>query len=281
MYPKHFIERFWESEQKNQLFVVMPFDDFVDTKFEIINKAAKQIGFEGAFRVGIETEANSINDRIFDGIANSKMILFDLSDDSRTNEINPNVTYELGIANVMREPFDIVLIRKQSDKTATLPFDIQGLHTNFFEKNLSEEFIQEKVSSAMKDQEWHRSKRVKVAAESLDDNGLALMDRIGWWPTGYNHFNSKGYPAEMRMSLLRLIDLGIVRFACESYKDHRGFEYAYHWTPFGYAVMKYLGIEQITEEEFKKRPEYPEAVKQVQAFIENKKKTFGEQAQNR
>ncbi len=277
MYPKHFVESFWESEQKNQLFALMPFDDYVEKKFEIIDKAAKKIGFEKGFRVGIETEANSINDRILDGIANSKMIIADLSDDSRTGDTSLNVMYELGIANAIREPFDIVIyaIGKNPEKILKLPFDIRNLHINF-EKELSEEFIQKIVSSAMKNQEWHKSKRVKVAAESIDENGLALMNKIGWWPTGYNHFNSKGYPAEMRMSLLRLIDLGIVRFACESYKGHSGFEYAYHWTPFGYAVMKYLGIEQITEEEFEKRSEYPEAVKQRDTFFESKKKILGE-----
>jgi len=101
MYPKHFVESFWESEQKNQLFVVMAFDGLEDTKFKIIDTAAKALGFENAFRVGLETEANSITDRILDSIANSKMIIFDLSADSRTNEINPNVLYELGIANAI------------------------------------------------------------------------------------------------------------------------------------------------------------------------------------
>lgn len=34
MYPKHFFERFWESEQKNQLFVCMPFHNNCDERFE-------------------------------------------------------------------------------------------------------------------------------------------------------------------------------------------------------------------------------------------------------
>lgn len=272
MYPKHFIERFWEGEQKNQLFVVMPFDDSLDKKFESINNAAKKIGFEKAFRAGTETEANSINDWIFDGIANSKMILFDLSDDSRTKGINPNVTYELGIANTMREPFDIVLIRKESDKVPKLPFDIQGLHINFFETDISEDFIQRIVGSTMKNQEWHKSKRVKAAAESIDENGLSLMYTIGRRSKGFNHFHSGGLTAEKKMSLLRLIDLGIARFACEVYKYPKGFENAYHWTDFGYQVMKHLGIEQMTDKEFEKLPEYADAVKQRDAFIENKKK---------
>lgn len=276
MYPKHFFERFWEGEQKNQLFVGMAFDDSVDSRFSTIDKAAKSLKFDKAFRVGLETEANSINDRIFDSIANSKMLLFDLSDDTRTKEINHSVIYESGIASAIREPFDIVLIRKKSDNKSKLPFVIQGLHINFFEGKLAEDFIKRIVESALKNQEWHKSKRVRVAAESIDENGLSLMYSIGCRPKGFNHFHSTGWKAEKKMSLLRLIDLGIVRFACVCYSGHKGFENAYHWTSFGYEVMKHLKIKQMTEEEFKKRPEYPEAVKQRDKFYENKNKILGE-----
>ena len=91
MYPKHFFERFWESEQKNQIFIGLPFDGEVNKVFNTIDEASKELDFEKAFRVGIETEANSINDRIFDAISNSKILIFDLSDDTRTKEINHNV----------------------------------------------------------------------------------------------------------------------------------------------------------------------------------------------
>ena len=272
MYPKHFFERYWEGEQKNQLFVGIAFDDSVNSRFSIIDSAVKSLKFEKAFRVGIETEANSINDRIFDGIANSKMLLFDLSDDDRTGWINHNVIYELGIANTIREPFDIVLIRKKSNNELRLPFDIQGLHINFFENSLTEDFIKKIVESVLKNQEWHKSKRVRVATESIDENGLDLMYYTGCRPKGFNHFNSNNWSAERKMSLLRLIDLGIVKFACECYPNKKGFENAYHWTPFGYEVMKHLKINQISEEEFRKLPEYNEAVKLSNNFYENKKK---------
>src|SRR3989344_6371204 len=155
MYPKHFFERFWESEQKNQLFVGLPFDNEVNNTFNVINETAKELGFEKAFRVGLETEANSINDRIFDAIANSKILIFDLSDDTRTGQINHNVIYELGIANAIREPFDIVLIKKQNKDKLKLPFDIQGLHINFFEDKITEEFIKNIIDSTMQNQQWH------------------------------------------------------------------------------------------------------------------------------
>jgi len=272
MYPKHFFERFWEGTQKNQLFVGIASDKSVDSKFSIIDKSAKSLGFDKAFRVGIETEANSISDRIFDSIANSKMLLFDLSDDSRTNDINLNVIYELGIASVIREPFDIVLIKKETKKIRKLPFDIQGLNINFFDNEITKEDIAPIISDALKNQEWHKSKRVKMAAESLDDTGLRLMYTYGWKPEGFNHFNSGSLPTLEKISILRLIDLGIIRFSCQCYPDRKGFETAYWWTPFGYEVMKHLKIERLTLKEFEITPEYKVAVEQQKNFADDKKK---------
>ena len=232
----------------------MPFDNLVNKKFELINRISKKIGFERAFRVGTDIEANSINDVIFDNLANSKMLLFDLSDDERNSEINNNVIYELGIANAIREPFDIVIIRKKSEGKLKLPFDIQGLNINFFENEIDEEFIEKIILNNMQNQQWHKSKHVKSVAESIDDLGLALMNEIGRRPEGWNHFNTYTFDALKKLSVHRLIDLGILWF--DTGRERNPSEYAYHWTSFGYSVMKYLAIPQFTLEEFKvERPE--------------------------
>lgn len=264
MYPKHFFERFWEGEQKNQLFVGMPFDKNLNKKFKIINDTSKKIGFEKAFRVGLDTEANSINDVIFDGIAHSKMILFDLSDDERTGKVNPNVIYELGIANSVREPFDIVLIRKRTEEKLDLPFDIQGLNINLFDKELTEEFIKKKIADALKNQEWHKSKRVRVISESIDDQGLKFMIALGKRPKGWNHFNTLSFGPVEKLSVHRLMDLGILWFATGRERNPQ--EHAYHWTSLGYEVMKYLGIHQMTFSEFKKSTEFPDALKSLEKY---------------
>ena len=267
MYPKYFFERFWEGEQKNQLFVGMAFDNSINKRFKIINNASKKNGFSRAFRVGLDTEANSINDVIFDSIAHSKMLLFDLSDDERYNGVNPNVIYELGIANAIREPFDIVIIRKKTKEKLKLPFDIQGLNINFFKDKLDKRFIIKKVNYALKNQEWHKSKRVKAVSESIDDLGLGLMIEIGRRPKKWNHFNTSGFDSLKKLSVHRLIDLGILLFATG--KKKRPQEYAYHWTSFGYEVMKYLGIPQMTYMEFKKRSEFEDAISNLERYYKS------------
>ncbi|MFH1643201.1 MAG: TIR domain-containing protein [Patescibacteria group bacterium] len=277
MYPKYFFERFWEGEQKNQLFVGTAFDDSIDERFSLIDSVAKELGFEKAFRVGLDSEANSINDKIFEAIANSKMLLFDLSDDSRKKHINHNVIYELGIAQAIREPSDIIIIRKKTEEHVKLPFDIQGININFFENQITKEFLKSKLNDAIKNQEWHKSKRVRVAAESLDENGLTLINSIGRRPKGYNHFNSSGFDYNTKMSVLRLVDLGILKFAWAIWPENKGYEYAYHWTSFGYEVMKHIGLNQMTLDEFKKTPEYPQVKAASDNFMERKKNALNEQ----
>lgn len=273
MYPKHFFERFWESEQKNQIFVGTAFDDTLNARFSTIDSTAKELGFEKAFRVGLDKEANSIHDIIFDAIANSKMLIFDISDDSRKGHINQNVVYELGIAHAIREPSDIIIIRKKTNEKCELPFDIQGVNVNFFDNDLTADYLKIIIKTAMENQEWHKSKRVHVAAESLDENGLMLMSNIGKRPNGLNHFNSDGLSIRQKDSLLRLIDLGIIKFACAIEKGI-WIEYAYHWTPFGYEVMNHTGLKQMTLEEFQKTPEYAQVKQASDNFVKMKQEAL-------
>lgn len=273
MYAKFFFERFWEGDQRNELFVCMPFHDSFDYKFkEIMDPSAKKVGFDKAARVKEDWEANVITDRIFDGIANSKMLLFDLTDDPKSpcqfsKQLNGNVLYELGIANAIREPEDIVLIRESS--SVKIPFDIRGLNINIYEGELGIGWLSEKLKKALEDQKWYTSKRVDAAAKSIDDIALELMHKIGSRPQGYNHFSVGGKPPEVKMSVLRLMDLGILWFASVVEGSYR--EHAYRWTPFGREVIKHLGIKLFTEDEFKATPGYKEFLEAEKEYKERKR----------
>ena len=233
--------------------------------------SAKKAGFEKAERVKEDWEANVITDRIFDRIANSKMLLFDLTDDPKSpcqfsKQVNGNVLYELGIANAIREPEDIVLIRAASD--VKIPFDISGLNINMYDGELGIEWLLSKLTKALEDQAWYNSKRVDAAAKSIDDIALHIMNTVGCRPQGVNHFNIVGQPTEVKVSVLRLIDLGILWFA--SGIDKRGVEHAYRWTSFGREVMKHLGIKLLSSEEFKVSPGYKDYLKAQEGYQKQK-----------
>jgi hypothetical protein len=274
MYPKFFFERFSAADQRNELFVCMPFHDSFDDKFRnIIDPSAKTAGFDKADRVKEDWKANVITDRIFDGIANSKMLFFDLTDDPKSpcqysKQVNGNVLYELGVATAIREPEDIVLIREKS--SVKIPFDISGLNINIYTGEFNIDWLSEKLTEALEGQKWYMSKRVDTAAKSIDDIAFNIMYEIGRLPEGKNHFNIVGRPLEFKISVLRLIDLGILWFA--SAINEKGREHAYRWTPFGLEVIKHLGINLLNEHEFEATPEYKEYLKAHDEYKKQKGK---------
>lgn len=224
----------------------MPFHNELDNKFRVIDEVAREVGFNQATRVKENQVADDITAKILNGIANSKTLLFDLSDDPKSpckysRQPNGNVLYELGIAVAMREPEDILLIKEKS--SSVIPFDISSLTINEYEKSLKFGWLKDKLNKTLESQEWYRSRRVKAVARSIDSFGLKLMLSIyAQRPKGSEHFNDEKMrlQPEAKLAILRLLDLGILWFAT----DKNGTEYAYHWTSFGKEVMKYIGIEK-------------------------------------
>jgi len=253
MYPKLFFENFWENKQENNLFVCMPFHGSLDGKFEkVIKPAAKASKFEDAKRVKEDWIANEITFKILDGIANSKLLLFDLSNDPKSpckysKQVNSNVLYELGIANAMREPEDMLLIREQS--SVRLPFDITGLNISEYKKeDFTIEWLSKRLDVVLEKQKWFRSKRVKKVAQLVDMNSITkIMMEYSHYPEGDDHFHIEEDDMPTKISVCRLMDLGILWLASSFKlgslpKEGRTINLAYRWTPFGYEVMKYLGI---------------------------------------
>lgn len=85
-----------------------------------------------------------------------------------------------------------------------------------------------------------KNAEIEKAAKSIDAFGRLLMSKFGTKPEGNRHFNTERMSIEQKMSVTRLVDLNILKFESES--KQYGFDYAYHWTSLGYAVMEYLGI---------------------------------------
>ncbi len=268
MYPKHFFEGFWESEQRNELFVCMPFHDSCDSRFnEIFKIAAKEVGLN-AIRVKEDIKPNEIKSKILNGIANSKLILIDLSNDPKSscehkNHINGNVLYEAGISHALREPESIIMVREEKIDD-NVDFDIKGMTINSPPSNkFTKDWLVDLLRKSLSSYEWYRSKRVEAVARSIDDICLKWMIVVGRRPDGYNHFNTLTVENLLeKQSILRLLDLGILIF--NTGRERAPQEHAYHWSSFGKEVLKYLGIPQFTLEEFQKeRPEEYAAIKKA------------------
>jgi hypothetical protein len=247
MYPKHFMEQFWTGELNNKLFVAMSFHPSFASRFlDIIDPSAKDAGFACAYRADEGRDSNAITTKIIDGIANSRMVLCDLSDEVQ-GHVNGNVLYETGIAQAIREPHSVVLIRDQDPEEAD--FDVRGFKINRPpEGKLTKPWLVGILKDALGEIDWSRSKRIEAIAHSLDDGCLMLIDIFGRNPDNYNHFHLDTAQIELRLAAQRLVDLGILWFATA--RKVRPREHAYRWTSLAKDLMKYLGLPQLAFEEF-------------------------------
>ena len=284
MYRKWFFEQFWEGDQRDVLYVFMPFSEFPILKFDLIKKAAEDHFREGADRADCSEGSNVIMTDVMNGIANSKMLLFDLSDDPKHSldckeKICQNVLYELGMAHIIREPEDIILIRKKSN--INVPFDIFDVRRDEYEGELNPDWLNKKIKDALKNQEWHKSKRVVAAIRSLDHYASEILNEFGRYPERNSHFNLHqvigtlltfkcfviSY-AEATTTLGRLVDLGIIKFdlAIHGVDAH----HSYSFTQFGRMILKNRNIIQWDEEEFnRERPGMNKSYEENRATYNN------------
>ena len=101
--------------EKASVFVIMPFNNDIDTVYTGLIKASLEgIGFEVARADDIESQRNILRD-ILERINTSDLIIADLT------SLNPNVFYELGLAHAMRKP--VILLTQDIEE---VPFDLQS-----------------------------------------------------------------------------------------------------------------------------------------------------------
>lgn len=247
MYPKLFHETFMEGDPRNELFVCMPFHESLNEKFEIIKNVASDIEPKlESKRVDCDPTGYDITHKIFDGIANSKLLLFDLSDDPKTpceysRKVNENVMYELGIATTIRAPQSIILIRDESSRSK-IPFNIEQSSINYHGSSFKKEELVKILKEALAYEKFYNERLIKIAARSIDEIGFELMYEFGRSGKGNDNFGLKDCSPQQKMAAFRLMDLHILWFAVEPHGEIGNFWYSCHWTVFGYEVMKYLKV---------------------------------------
>jgi len=242
MYPKLFQETFMEGEPRNELFVCMPFHESLNEKFEIIKDAVnnKEIGLElKVKRVDTNQISNDQTHEIFDGILNSRLILFDLSDDPVTSNTNINVMHELGFATSVRAPQSIILIRDESSKSKP-PFNIANLPYLLHKSPLDKDWFRKLLIKSFENKKIYNDRIIKNAARGIDEIGFDLMTQFGRLGEGKDNFGLLNGTPQQKLAAFRLMDLHILWFAVEPHGE--GFWYSFHWTTFGREVMKHLKV---------------------------------------
>ena len=269
--PKFYFDNSLVGDRENKLFVFMPFLPKCKKRYdEVIKPAAELMNFN-IEKADDGKSGKEIMEKVFEGINNSRALLFDLSKDERyNNKVNPNVAYELGIARMVRSDTDVLLITDIEDIEKEIFFDIRTMNVIKIGTDFTKENFCSDIKQLFEKQEYYQDKRIEMVSKSIDDESIELMYSYGRRPKGYKHFNSRRVGAEMKMSALRLLDMGVIKTSWVCYR--KGFESAYYWTSFGEAVMKHMGMVEISLEEFKGMPEYQVYLRFEKHYKEQKRK---------
>lgn len=274
MDPKLYYSNFLVSDHENKAFALFPFTPKCLNRYDKIIKPTLEFMGIGSEFSNDEKSGKEIVEKIYDGINSSRILLFDLSSDERYGDgVNPNVAYELGIARMIRNDTDILLLTDLGDIEKGVFFDIRSMNIKRIETNFSKETLYVDLRSICDKQKYYEDKRIEALLRSIDGESMELIYKYGKFPEGYDNFNSRGLSAEFKMSIFRLLDLGLIITAWGCYEN--GYEYAYYWTRLGIAIMNKLGIKKITLEEFKKLPEYEERLRFEKKYREFKKLVAG------
>jgi hypothetical protein len=177
MYPAEYYCLFPPFPRKNEIFVAMSFSEEFRPRWEnVIIPAVKRIAIDnnplGASRVDVRTVGDSILTEILTGISQSRLVFADITTIGTINDKpvrNGNVLYEVGLAQAVRLPEEVLLFRSDSDP---LLFDVANIRVNSYDPDGDPEQaksqIVDSILSALTEVELKRHLTVQRAAESLD-----------------------------------------------------------------------------------------------------------------
>ncbi len=223
MYPLNLFSLFPPFPRNNKVFVAMSFDRRFDERWKsVIIPAVKRITVDGSnlepYRVDASKVSDSILTEILTGISNCRLFFADITTIGKFEEKpirNGNVMYELGLAQAVRLPEEVVLFKSDRDE---LLFDVASIRVHRYEPENDPEAAREQVHQILKtcldEIDLQKSLAVRRAADSLDFNSwIVLRETIvdkkmkHPWPP-----NTEDKPSRTNKitAIYRLLDLGIL-----------------------------------------------------------------------
>lgn len=267
MYPQNFFSLFPPFPRNNKVFVAMSFDKKFDSRWEnVIAPTIREVQINGVsldpYRVDVSRISDSILTDILEGIRSSLLILADITAIGNIDGKpvrNGNVMYEIGIAQVIRLPEEVVLFRSDKDE---ILFDLANIRVNFYDPDRdpikASTILGESLIGTLSEIDHKKSLAVKHAAESLDFDCWQLLIQAGATPTKtvdqpvIRTMRDVMSKTRVLMAISRLLELGLLtaqfieltKTVLESLDPDAQAEkiLKYRITPFGEAV-----VEQIAE----------------------------------
>lgn len=127
LFPSAYFNLFPPFPDNDRVFVAMPFGRAFGLRWEHVIKPGIEAAGLIPHRVDLSRIADSIPLKILKDIGESRLVFADVTAENGMR--NANVMYELGIAQAVRRPEEVIVFRSDSD---ALPFDIAPIFADSY-----------------------------------------------------------------------------------------------------------------------------------------------------
>ena len=188
MYPLHVFNLFPPFPKTNRVFVAMSFDEQFNSRWrDVIAPAIERIKWEGkklkAHRVDARTISDSVVSEILQEISASRLFFADLTtmsyvdtEEGRLPVRNGNVMYEVGLAQAVRLPEEVILFRSDQDR---ILFDLSNVRINIYSPDSRQDeaqiAVEQAILNSLREIKTIQHAAVRRAYEQLDMNAVHVL----------------------------------------------------------------------------------------------------------
>lgn len=243
MFPRRYLDEFRTFYRSDRVFVAMPMSPAFEQRWRrLFRPAIVRVGLE-PWRADMRKSGDSIQTEILKEIGQAKLILVDISTDSR-NCRNANVMYELGLAHAARLPEEVIIVRTD---TRPLPFDFTQIRVHQLDPanpSRARAVVESLLRDALSEIDLTRDLLVARTMRSLDEDARYVIameyDKTAFGPYQatdgrYGHLSWQ----ELRTILRQLQMLGLIDVDARGPAEPS----RYVWSDLGRAVIARLRAE--------------------------------------
>ena len=217
VFPSEYYGLFPPFPENDRVFVAMSFGDRFGLRWEhVIEPGIKSAGLE-PYRVDLSKVADSIPLKILRELGTCRLVFADVT--SENGMRNANVMYEVGIAQAIRRPEEVLVFRSDSD---ALPFDIAPIFADSYKPDsgpgataVARDQVEQAVKRAIQSVSLTRHLFVQRIVDSLDVATFEVL--ASYLPRPYEVSNSRLRLGKaisdprLLSGFSRLVTLGVLR----------------------------------------------------------------------
>jgi hypothetical protein len=227
MHPNTFIEQLWRGTETDSVFVAMRFSAEYESRFyEVFRPAIEAVQYQGkalkAVRVDESQTGDSILTEIIRGICESRLVLADVSDLSKSPSDpeahrNGNVMYELGLAHAVKSPAKVLVVRDDSKRLLFDVSSIPHITLDFASQSVARERITRLLADRLRESESIEDIRLRAIVDGITQPEFVVLMNLHTSgksdPLDLTVPTSRGrvLPMDTRHALQTLRDAGLIR----------------------------------------------------------------------